>query len=602
MKNLRLQNIIFPSTEICTVEEMYFRRSGKAEFSWAEKSIYIKRNSTVHLDTYFNGFSVAKWKKYTQVENVYITLKFEGKMRITLVRKERTGNDGAVLSHYIKEVILESRKEGVTLCFDDMDANGIYAVYMMALSNSVFYGGYYSTDLEESQIQQVKLALDICTFKREQFIKRNLKLIKSRIFDTDDYIEFKENLEIFIVDNAGTLDKEAMDKERLHILYNKNVGGTGGFTRGMIEIKKAADTTGITHALLMDDDIVVDPETLFRTWVFLSALKDEYKDIFVAGAMMRLDYQNIQVEAGAVWNQGELIARKSGLDLRTMEACLFNEIEETIDYSAWWYTVLPISVIRDDNLPIPIFIRGDDVEYGLRNARNILTMNGICVWHEPFENKYSSAMFYYILRNRLIDNAIHGQALPKKVFLALMGRRVREQVYLYRYKNADLLLDGVIDYLRGLDWLKGQDGEEMHKRVMEKGYRMQFMEEMGATFDFGVYESSFREPEILSFTHRVRKRLTINGITLKPKRNNVVIPVIGGREITVYRAENVVHYDANTQKGFITRRDKEEAKGCLKKLKEVKKLADEKYEAVNLEYRTRGRELMNIEFWNQYLS
>ncbi|RAZ20198.1 glycosyltransferase family 2 protein, partial [Klebsiella oxytoca] len=66
-----------------------------------------------------------------------------------------------------------------------------------------------------------------------------------------------------------------------------------------------------------------------------------------------------------------------------------------------------MELVRKDNLPLPIFIRGDDLEYGLRNMKTLILMNGICVWHEPFENKYSSFLAYYVIRNRLIDNAYH---------------------------------------------------------------------------------------------------------------------------------------------------------------------------------------------------
>ena len=100
-------------------------------------------------------------------------------------------------------------------------------------------------------------------------------------------------------------------------------------------------------------------------------------------------------------NSGNLIGRKIGLDLRTLDACLDNEFEEKCDYNAWWYCTIPMQYVRSDNLPLPIFIRGDDVEYGLRNMKNLILMNGICVWHEPFEFKYSSSMYYYIFRNTL---------------------------------------------------------------------------------------------------------------------------------------------------------------------------------------------------------
>ncbi len=596
---MRLQNIIFPSPETCTVEDMYMRRTGGVDFSWAEAVVHMKKNSAIYLDTYFNSFSIGKWKKYTNIDKVHVSLKFVGKMRITLIRKERIGKE--VLNHYIKEAIIESEGEEVSLCFDDPYASGIYSVDLFAINNSTFYGGYYWSQVAEEKIHKVKIALDICTFKREHFVKKNMELIQNKVFKQECYARFKDFMEIYIIDNAKTLDLDEIQIGCVHVFQNKNVGGAGGFTRGLIEIKKEATQTGVTHALLMDDDIVVEPESIFRTWNVLSLLKEEYRDAFVGGAMLRLDHQNIQVECGAVWNQGELIGRKCGLNMCAIEPCLYNEVEETIDYSAWWYTALPISVVKDDNLPIPIFIRGDDVEYGMRNARRIITMNGICVWHAPFENKYSSTMFYYILRNRLIDNAIHGSVIEKDKFIDILHHQVLEELYLYRYKNAYLLMEGVMDYLKGIDWFKQQDGEEIHQKVMENSYKMRYMEDIGAIFDYGAYERAFNEPEILSLKHRIIKKLTINGILLKPQRWNVVVPLIGSREINVYRSENVVNYDALTQKGFITRREPEEAKNCLQKLKEVKKLIKDKYDVINTEYQSRGRELMDIVFWKEYL-
>lgn len=598
MAKVKLQNIIFPSPDTCTIENLYFRRNGQTEYSWASNVILLKKNSALYFDTYFNGLSIGKWQKYTKIDDIYITLKFEGTLRITLLRKERIGNN--VLTHYIKEEIVESQGEEITLKFEDAYRNGMYTIDLFSVSKTMFYGGYYWTEVKED-IPRIKLALDICTFKREHFVKSNMRAIQNKIFDSDIYVEFKECLEVYVIDNAQTLRKDDFQYNFVHIYPNKNVGGAGGFTRGLIEIKKASEEKGFTHALLMDDDIVLEPESIFRTWVLLSLLKDEYKDAFVGGAMLRLDHQNIQVESGSVWNQGELISRKCGLNLSDIEPCLYNEVEETVDYSAWWYTVLPLSVVRKDNLPLPIFIRGDDVEYGLRNARRIIFMNGICVWHEPFENKYSSTMYYYILRNRLIDNAIHGMAIPEKKFVRILRQWVMGEIYLYRYKNARLLLKGVSDYLKGIDWIKTQNGEEINREVLNQGYKLQYMEDVGALFDYGAYNASFMVPEKLSLTHRVIKNLTINGILLKPEKFNVVIPLIGAREICVYRAENVVHYDALTQKGFVTKRDQEEAKACVKQYKEVVGLLKQKYDQVNEEYKNRSKELMNLDFWNGYL-
>lgn len=596
-----IQNLIFPSVETSTEEDLYFRKVGDVEYTLSQQKILLKEKASLYLDTYFNSFSIGKWKKYTKIHHVFINLRIKGKVKIRLLRKERIGNE--VSNHFLKETILESEGKEVTLKFEDKNENGIFSIDLIALSDTEFYGGFYWTDQESDSL--AKIALNICTYKREAFVEKNMEQIEERLYGLesfDSYSKFRNYLHVFLIDNAGTLEADRFSLDRIHLIRNKNVGGAGGFTRGLIEIKKLQKEEGYTHALLMDDDVAIEVESLFRTWALLSLLKEEYREAFVGGAMLRLDKTYLQVESGAVWNRGSLISRKSGLDLRSIESCLYNETEETLDYCAWWYCTIPLELVREDNLPLPIFIRGDDVEYGLRNAKKIIMMNGICVWHEPFENKYSSSMFYYILRNRLIDNAVHHMALEKKEFIKIMENQVRVELYLYRYKNARLLIRGVIDFYRGIDWLKKQDGERLHQKILKEGYRMQYIEELGEDFDYPSYEQAIKEKAATSFQHRIIRKLTMNGTYLKPKRKKSITSVADGKHSNVYRADTVINYDKASQKGFLTKRDEKEARACEKLLKRAIAATHQYYDRINKEYEERSQELMCMEFWKQYLN
>ena len=54
--------------------------------------------------------------------------------------------------------------------------------------------------------------------------------------------------------------------------------------------------------------------------------------------------------------------------------------------------------------PLPNFIKGDDIEYGIRNQQDVLSMNGIGVWHEPFAKKINTTMKYFSDRSMLLVN------------------------------------------------------------------------------------------------------------------------------------------------------------------------------------------------------
>lgn len=196
-----------------------------------------------------------------------------------------------------------------------------------------------------------------------------------------------------------------------------------------------------------------------------------------------------------------MVSLKHGLDLRTLDACLYNEIEEKTQYNAWWYCAFPAEIVTDQNLPMPIFIRGDDV--GIRSAKYEISRidERHLRWHEPFENKYSSFLYYYILRNRLIDNALHHMSFSKKTCCRVLRQYVLNEMRLYRYKNANLLMQGVEDFLRGVSWLMAQDGEALHKKIMEQGYKLQYTEDLteNVAFSYPILKLLAKHPRQLNY-------------------------------------------------------------------------------------------------------
>lgn len=597
-----LQNIIFPSFETCVEDQMYFRASENVEYSCCYDCIKLPENESLLFDTYFNSFSAEKWFKYTNAENIELTVRISGKVRLSLFRKEKYRDE--ILSENCGEYICSTDDDTpaeFTFTFRSSSLTGMYCFRLDGISEeSYFYGGSYNSDI--AVCRNVKIAVDICTFRRERYITENLELMNRHFLNNKGSVLY-DNLEIFVSDNAGTLDTQSISSDKIHIFRNKNVGGAGGFTRGMIEIGKVREKKNITHILLMDDDIRIEPEAIFRTFTMLSCLKEQYKDAYVGGAMLRLDRRWFQVESGAAWNGGDIVSLKHGLDLRELDACLYNELEEKTQYNAWWYCAFPADNASDNNLPLPIFIRGDDVEYGLRNMKHIILMNGICVWHEPFENKYSSFLYYYILRNRLIDNALHNMILPTEVFTDILWRQVNDEIRIYRYKNAELLMRGVEDFLRGVDWLYSQDGEKLHKDVMASGYKLKYIDDIdeNVRFDYPMYETSLNDVPSSGLIRRAVNHFTHNGTMLKPLRGYNIVPVIGVCHSSVYRTATILNYDLSSRKCFVTARSPEEAKKCLRRLKKLIAQVKKDYRKVSADYAANGHKLMSLDFWNKYL-
>ena len=594
---MEIQKILFPVVGKCTEEKLYFRLNKKADFNGEIGYIEFQKTGKAEFDTYFNGFSIEKWTKYTILDNISLKIRLSGAFKITLVSKEKIHHD--VIRKVILEKYVKSNEQvDVEVPYQFGDKKGMYTFELEALEdNSKFYGGSYVSDIKEEDVKYVKIGIGICTFKREKFIEKNMRILNEEILQNEDS-PLREHLEIFIADNGKSLDIEGLSTDKIHINPNRNLGGAGGFTRDLIEIMTHNDELQITHALLMDDDIVIEPESLVKTYRILSLIKEEYKDTFIGGAMLRIDKQAIQVESGATWNGGYLDSLKKNVDLTSCDSCLYNEFEEYTEFNAWWYCCFPMKIVTPDNLPLPIFIRGDDLEYGLRNMKNLILMNGICVWHEPFENKYSSFLEYYIMRNQLIDNAFHCQWYgAKQLNKAIIGHCFREIMF-YRYKNVELYLQGVKDFLKGPQWLMQQDGEELHKKVMAAGYKGQDLKDLKVRFHYPTYEASYHYVD--NKKSKLKRMLTFNGLFLRAKGTNIV-PMSVARPALFYRKKAVMHYDVTSKKAFVTEKSFGTSLKYIFKTLGVVCVTPFKIKKAQTAYRTEGLKLRSLEFWNEFL-
>lgn len=593
---IKLQNILLPEIGICDQGELYYRINNKVYLNQDEQTLDFEKTGVANFDTYFNSFSIEKWKKYTQIGQVSLVLVLQGEFEVTLENKEKTNKIISNREHFTRRIRSETPQEFV-FAFIPHENNGLYCFRLEAFSdNARFFGGWYSTELAEDQLREINIAINICTFRREVFVKRNLDTLNEKTLQNAEN-ELSDHVQVFISDNGRTLDISFLENEKVHIVPNKNVGGAGGFTRNLIEIMHCPNYQP-THVLFMDDDIIIETESIYRTYMMLRCIKEEYRDAFIGGEMLRLDKPYLQVEAGAVWNAGNQYGLKKNLDLRDLEAVLYNEIEEYREYNAWWYCCMPMGLVNEGNLPLPLFIRGDDVEYGLRNMKYLILLNGICVWHEPFENKYSSYLIYYILRNFLYDNAIHCPQFNKRAVIKKLCRSTFKEILYFRYNNVDLIERALDDYLAGIDFLENTDGEKLHREIMDAGYKAKPVEELPIPFSAARYEESLNVKQ--TGIGKILFSLTINGMLL-PSKGDRIVHMALCRPENFFRAKRVLQYDVTSGKGFITEKSFKGMIRCISKLVSMICSVITKYDKATENFRRDAKDIMTESFWQKYL-
>jgi GT2 family glycosyltransferase len=610
LQDVAKENILY---NLYVTEEEIMRRMVSTETlygrmkdaSFAERSargVYFRDNGVLTLDTYLNSFSTGKWKKYTIIQNLQLILEIQGDFTITLLHAKLAAGQ-IVEEELLKEHFYAKEREEIQMDFGELRSEGIFYAKLETLSHgSMLYSGYYGT-ADLAPTQAVKLAIDVCTFKREQYVKRNMEILKKDILENPSSPCY-EKLWIHISDNASTLDGIVDSQPHITVDKNANLGGVGGFTRGIIETKKLEKEYGFTHVLLMDDDATISSAAVEENFLLLSYLKEEYFAYTVGGKLLVLDAPFIQFEVGARWNAGNILALKHFKDVRNRYEVLDSEYEDIkAEYEGWWYCCIPLSEIGEDNLPLPIFIHRDDVEYGLRVGRErFIFLNQICIWHEAFAGKMPGVLDYYDIRNHCITNAIHCPEFTKEDFKKFFTKWVWGNISKYRYKYVDYNVKAVEDFCKGIDWLLAQDGFVLHQELFAMNYKAKPVAEYVGLHDFTQEDAALREWGEYKLPKAVRmfRLATANGYFFPAKSNKIIVSAPYGSVYRLYRRNRTLVVD-NYGNGVYLERDRKQFWECKRKLKNALKLIDEKYEEAVKSYHQRYKELTSLKFWEYYL-
>ena len=407
-------------------------------------ALHLAAGSTLGFDTYFNVFFEAQWWRYTALESVTLEVILAGAAVLRLYR-HALGRKVLVVEQVLNPGATRVRVPHSAINFRQ---NGMLSFELRAGEKGfTFLGGAWLS--ENAAPTEARLAVVFCTFNREVEIARVLRSI------ADDEIVADHVARIFVVNQGGSdlLSEpgfaEAADilGDKLTLIEQANFGGAGGFSRGLLD---ALAEPELTHAVLLDDDLELEPDSLLRMAAFFSYCE---RHVVLGGHMLDLLQPTRLYEAGGVisdrhWN---FLPQQHMRDLSSADELEPLSHPYAIHYNGWWCCGFALEVVRDHGMPLPCFIRGDDMEFGLRlHERGVPTipMPGIAVWHEPFYLKLGGWQLYYETRNMLVAAALH-RSFQTKGVVRRMGRQIIVHLLTYRYYSTALILQGVRDFLAG---------------------------------------------------------------------------------------------------------------------------------------------------------
>lgn len=408
------------------------------------KGIY---GTCITTDTYYGCFPCEPYAENTTLQNICVCAEVKGVGRAELHCLTRSEDKTVAEVEFINSV-----PEVLRLSFS-IKNDALGCLYLKLTGELEVYQIWYegeSGEADESIVRETKIAILICTFRREKYLQKNLQKL-SRTIERDDIL--KNCIKVFCVDNGGTL---SVVPNGIKLIKNRNYGGSGGYARGMLE---AREKETFTHFWMMDDDIQFDPSILRRALIFMKYRKQD--DIRLAAGMFSFEAPTIQVEATAIFNGYTFTSNASGLDFRSRESLFNNRIRNNdYIYGGWWSLIIPVA----EDLPMPFFIKMDDIEFGIRTRGKYVVMNGYGVWHEAFGKKGSAWPEYYTTRNTLIVQNMYPELPHSSV--KMMGIRLLKALAYGEPKCMEAAYKGVQDYLIGYETFKHINPVEKHKQVL----------------------------------------------------------------------------------------------------------------------------------------
>jgi galactofuranosylgalactofuranosylrhamnosyl-N-acetylglucosaminyl-diphospho-decaprenol beta-1,5/1,6-galactofuranosyltransferase len=465
-----VSRVKFPKT--AETSEVYMKLDAGTfiDFQASNSQIILSEGSTLSLNTYFNSIYEKFYTKYTTLSSLYYLLKLEGDFEVSAYRERYEAST--------KELILTKKLQQCQLSDDvkiflpelkqTQEAGRIYLEITCLSEQGLFTEGLVVTEQEKHR--DVSLGIITCTYKKEAYVKNTVNAILQDSFLHD------KNFKIFVVDNGKTLNKSDFEDYRVKLISNRNVGGSGGFTKGLIE---ALQEGVYTHFLFMDDDIELDSEAIYRLFSLYEYAK---QDFAVAGSMLDLHKKHILYEAGALYNKyfddkGNLqyhpflfTGLKHNVDLRNPTSLNLLLMEDNIDYGGFWFFCCSQEVVKTIGLPLPFFIKIDDMEFGLRINEHlengIVAFPSLAVWHDPFYAKNPGWDVYYEYRNQLINHAIHNLFTYFETIKTLT-KNIIDCLLIFDYNSAKMIVKGFEDYMQGPSFMRSHDPELLHSSICE---------------------------------------------------------------------------------------------------------------------------------------
>lgn len=433
-------------------------------------SVLSRTSSRLHAGqrisyaSYFNAFPASYWQRWTVVDAVQLELHTEGPGTVIVYRSNAKGVQQRVDSRSVSgasEVVFDLPLKSFT------DGGWYWFDLIASAEDLTLVRGSWSTHAEP--VTQGKLSLGMTTYNKPDYCVATL----ANISENPDLVNVIDR--IFLVDQGTqkVRDEAGFDAvatelgDQLQLIEQANIGGSGGFARSMSETLEREDTDFL---LLLDDDVEFETESALRALQFSRFSRSP---VIVGGHMFDLlDKPVIHAWAETVrpepfmWGPSFEEQHRHDFRKRNLRQTKWMHARLDADYNGWWMCLIPKQVIAEIGLSLPVFIKWDDAEYGLRAKAagyRTVSLPGVALWHVSWLDKDDSQDWqaFFHTRNRIIAGLLHSQFPRSGRLLQNSSRQDLKKLLNMQYYATQLAVDGMRSVLDGPHGLHDNISQDM---------------------------------------------------------------------------------------------------------------------------------------------
>jgi galactofuranosylgalactofuranosylrhamnosyl-N-acetylglucosaminyl-diphospho-decaprenol beta-1,5/1,6-galactofuranosyltransferase len=610
-----LARILAPrASESLDVRSLYLVESAtntKRAHSLSRTSVSLGAETQVSFCTYFNAFPASYWRRWSVLKSVVLRLELSGRGRVDVYRSKADASrihvEGKAFGEQAGalefQIDLGPFEDGGWLWFDITTDSEV----------ALEAGGWYAPVEAPGK---GTVAVGIPTFNRPTDAVKALEALASDplVLSVVDAVIMPDQGTRKVVDEPGFAEARDALGGLLSIHDQPNLGGSGGYSRIMYEALK---TTEAPYILFMDDDIEIEPDSILRV---LAMSRFAKKPMLVGGQMLNLQERSHLHTMGEVVNRADFMwtgapnteydhdFSRYPLADRDNSAKLHRRID--VDYNGWWMCMIPRQVAQEIGQPLPLFIKWDDAEYGLRAGKAgypTVTMPGAAIWHMAWSDKDDAIDWqaYFHLRNRLVVAAIHSPG-SRVGLVASTVKATLKHLLCLEYSTVAIQNKAIEDFLAGPQHVANQLATALPEvHAMRKSFPdavvLPSATELPLPSHAGV--GAVGEPKNpVAKVVRLAKGLVRNVKAADPDaavRPQLNVPTIDARWFLLSQVDGVTVTTADGRGVVYRKRNPKQAAELLKTALRLRRELLEQFDSVAADYRLAAPELASRERWEK---